>query len=155
MSQEKPDVNARKGPPSACMWHWKDIGQHTFLSRWHMSSHTKQWQRTHDDAMLDSGWGLREDWPTEEGGTGQGSKEARCLQQGYCLTRKKAIPSQPRSICPLRWRASLMRSGRRPFRSTDARQPWKPSREATSFGRLLYMPWARPAMYRSPKKESR
>lgn len=98
-----------------------------------------------DDAMSD---GKREGERTGEqwGGTGRGSKEAWWLRPGCGLKRKKAVPSQPRSICPLRWRASLMRSGRRPFKSTDARQPWKPSREATSFGRLLYMPWARPAM---------
>lgn len=64
---------------------------------------------------------------------------------------KWTIPSHPRSICPLRCKASLMRSGRRPFKSTDARQPWNPSLDATSFGRLLYIPWASPAMYRSPK----
>lgn len=60
------------------------------------------------------------------------------------------VPSQPRSICPLRKRASLMRSGRRPFRSTEAKQPWKPSRETTSFGRFWYMLGPKPPTNRSP-----
>lgn len=34
------------------------------------------------------------------------------------------VPSHPRSICPLRNKASLRRSGRRPLRSIDAKQPW-------------------------------
>lgn len=79
-------------------------------------------------------------------GQWQSSEEARCLRQDCAFGRREALPSQPRSICPLLWRASLIRSGRRPFKSTEARQPWNPSREATSFGRLLYMPWAKPAM---------
>lgn len=60
------------------------------------------------------------------------------------------VPSQPRSICPLRKRASLMRSGKRPFRSTEAKQPWKPSRETTSFGRFWYMLGPKPPTKRSP-----
>lgn len=59
-------------------------------------------------------------------------------------------PSQPRSICPLRNSASLIKSGSRPLRSTEARQPWKPVRDATSLGRLLYMPGPSPATKRSP-----
>lgn len=66
------------------------------------------------------------------------------------LELEERVPSHPRSICPLRNSASLIRSGSRPFRSTDARQPLKPSREATSLGRLLYMPGPRPAIKRSP-----
>lgn len=46
-----------------------------------------------------------------------------------------------------------MRSGRRPFRSTEARHPWKPSLEATSLGRLPYMPGPSPAMNRSPAEK--
>lgn len=60
------------------------------------------------------------------------------------------VPSHPLSIWPLRNKASLSRSGSRPLRSSEAKQPWKPSLEATSLGRLLYMPGPSPAMKRSP-----
>lgn len=43
-----------------------------------------------------------------------------------------------------------MRSGRRPFRSTEAKQPWKPSRETTSLGRFWYMLGPKPPTKRSP-----
>lgn len=74
------------------------------------------------------------------------------LELGLALAREEeeGVPSHPRSICPLRNSASLIRSGSRPFRSTDARHPLKPSREATSLGRLLYMPGPKPAIKRSP-----
>lgn len=123
-----------------------DICQHTLLET---VAHVLTYSAGDKRAMLvvqcQVENGMREDWSVEERGIGRGSREAGCLPQGWSFKRK-LVPSQPRSICPLRWRASLMRSGSRPFKSTDARQPWKPSREATSFGRLLYMPWARPAM---------
>lgn len=64
-----------------------------------------------------------------------------------------ASPSQPRSTCPMVARASAKRSGRRPFRSTVARQPWNPSREWTSLGRSRYISLETPPMYRSPDEE--
>lgn len=140
MSQEKPDVSARKGP----LWQWDTertcANMHSRSLR-HMSWHTQPqtrgprwWCRV----RRERGWKVNR-WRS----TGEAAKRLATRLQ---LKKTEVVPSQPRSICPLRWRASLMRSGRRPFKSTDARQPWKPSREATSFGRLLYMPWARPAM---------
>lgn len=48
-----------------------------------------------------------------------------------------------------------MRSGSRPLRSTEAKQPWKPSREATSLGRLLNMLLLKPPMYSSPARPKR
>lgn len=62
-------------------------------------------------------------------------------------------PSQPLSTCPMVAKASAKRSGRRPFRSTVARQPWNPSREWTSLGRSRYISLEMPPMYRSPGKE--
>lgn len=67
---------------------------------------------------------------------------------------RDCVPSHPRSICPLRNKASFRRSGRRPLRSTDAKQPWKPSLEATSLGRFPYIPGPRPAINRSPDVEN-
>ncbi|KAG7257128.1 LOW QUALITY PROTEIN: hypothetical protein CRUP_007885 [Coryphaenoides rupestris] len=45
----------------------------------------------------------------------------------------------PRSTWPVVASASASRSGSRPFRSTVARQPWKPSRECTSLGSSRYI----------------
>lgn len=60
------------------------------------------------------------------------------------------IPSHPLSICPLQKRASEMRSGSRPFKSTDARQPWNPSFACTSLGKDLNISLATPPIYKSP-----
>lgn len=62
----------------------------------------------------------------------------------------KHSPSQPRSTWPTLWRASAIRSGSLPFKSTEARQPWYPSRDAMSLGRLLYMFFVTPPIYSSP-----
>lgn len=59
-------------------------------------------------------------------------------------------PPQPRSTSPTLWRASASRSGSLPFKSTDARQPLYPSRDAINLGRLLYMLFPTPPMYSSP-----
>lgn len=59
-------------------------------SLWHMSWHTKPVTRGHwwwCNVTLQMR--MRQDWSTEEGGTGRGSKEGWCLQQGCSLTRKK------------------------------------------------------------------
>lgn len=61
-------------------------------------------------------------------------------------------PSQPRSTCPVVLSASDSRSGNRPFKSKDARQPWKPSLECTSFGRSLYISLDTPPTNRSPRE---
>lgn len=72
---------------------------------------------------------------------------------GY--NEKDLVPSHPLSICPLQRIASEMRSGSRPFKSTEARQPWKPSLAWTSFGKDLYVSLATPPMYKSPVGRSK
>ena len=67
-----------------------------------------------------------------------------------CDFRVCTSPSQPLSTWPMVASASAKRSGSRPFRSTVARQPWKPSREWTSFGSSRYISLETPPMYRSP-----
>ncbi|TNN76206.1 hypothetical protein EYF80_013494 [Liparis tanakae] len=57
---------------------------------------------------------------------------------------------QPCSTSPTLWRASASRSGSLPFRSTDARQPWYPSRDAINRGRLPYMLFPTPPTLRAP-----
>lgn len=59
-------------------------------------------------------------------------------------------PSHPLSICPTQSRASDIKSGSRPFRSIDARQPWKPSLACTSLGSSLYISLATPPIYKLP-----
>lgn len=71
----------------------------------------------------------------------------------YKKTSAYSVPSHPLSICPLQKRASEIRSGSRPFKSTDARQPWKPSFACTSFGKDLYISLATPPIYKSPVKK--
>lgn len=64
----------------------------------------------------------------------------------FLIELRDYSPSHPLSICPTQSRASDIKSGSRPFRSTEARQPWKPSLACTSLGSSLYISLATPPM---------